>query len=131
MALVRDRAERGLDQLPAPLVVERGFDGPRDERASPARADAPVELFDELVAQRYVQSHAHNFYTQIDALWSFRESRHGPGVGGAPLAFAGTYEREYSFVDATSFALMRSLRIKGALAFDGDFGAAGFTELHP
>jgi len=26
---------------------------------------------------------------------------------------------------------MRSLRIKGALAFDGDFGAAGFTELHP
>jgi len=26
---------------------------------------------------------------------------------------------------------MRSLRIKGALAFDGDFGAAGFTQLHP
>jgi predicted nucleic acid-binding protein len=38
-------------------------------------------------------------------------------------------EREYSFVDATSFALMRSLRIKRALAFDGDFSAAGFTEL--
>ena len=38
-------------------------------------------------------------------------------------------EREYSFVDATSFALMRSLRIKKALAFDGDFEAAGFTEL--
>jgi predicted nucleic acid-binding protein len=38
-------------------------------------------------------------------------------------------EREYSFVDATSFALMRSLRIKRALAFDGDFEAAGFTEL--
>lgn len=38
-------------------------------------------------------------------------------------------EREYSFVDATSFALMRTLRIKRALAFDGDFEAAGFTEL--
>jgi predicted nucleic acid-binding protein len=38
-------------------------------------------------------------------------------------------EREYSFVDATSFALMRSQRIKQALAFDGDFEAAGFTEL--
>jgi predicted nucleic acid-binding protein len=38
-------------------------------------------------------------------------------------------EREYSFVDATSFALMRSLRIQEALAFDGDFTAAGFLEL--
>jgi predicted nucleic acid-binding protein len=38
-------------------------------------------------------------------------------------------EREYSFVDATSFALMRSLRIQEALAFDGDFAAAGFVEL--
>jgi len=38
-------------------------------------------------------------------------------------------EREYSFVDATSFALMRSLRVEEALAFDSDFAAAGFTEL--
>lgn len=40
-------------------------------------------------------------------------------------------ERAYSFVDATSFALMRSLKIKRALAFDGDFTAAGFLELRP
>jgi predicted nucleic acid-binding protein len=38
-------------------------------------------------------------------------------------------EREYSFVDATSFAAMRSLRLREALAFDGDFSAAGFVEL--
>lgn len=38
-------------------------------------------------------------------------------------------EREYSFVDATSFALMRKLRIGEVLAFDGDFTAAGFVEL--
>jgi len=38
-------------------------------------------------------------------------------------------EREYSFVDATSFVLMRELRIREALAFDGDFSAAGFVEL--
>ncbi len=38
-------------------------------------------------------------------------------------------ERVYSFVDATSFALMRSRRTREALAFDGDFAAAGFIEL--
>lgn len=38
-------------------------------------------------------------------------------------------EREYSFVDATSFAAMRQLRVREALAFDGDFTAAGFVEL--
>ena len=41
----------------------------------------------------------------------------------------GRDEREYSFVDATSFALMRSMRISEAFAFDGDFAAAGFVEL--
>lgn len=40
-------------------------------------------------------------------------------------------EREYSFVDATSFALMRRRRIGEALAFDGDFTAAGFVEVRP
>lgn len=38
-------------------------------------------------------------------------------------------EREYSFVDATSFMLMESRKIHEALAFDGDFSAAGFVEL--
>jgi uncharacterized protein len=38
-------------------------------------------------------------------------------------------ERVYSFVDATSFALMRSLGIREALAFDDDFAAAGFVQL--
>lgn len=40
-------------------------------------------------------------------------------------------EREYSFVDATSFVLAKALRIREVLAFDGDFSAAGFVELRP
>lgn len=38
-------------------------------------------------------------------------------------------EREYSFVDATSFAVMRNFGFREAFAFDGDFSAAGFIEL--
>jgi uncharacterized protein len=40
-------------------------------------------------------------------------------------------EREYSFVDATSFRVMHDRRLTEALAFDDDFVAAGFVELRP
>ena len=40
-------------------------------------------------------------------------------------------ERVYSYVDATSFEIMRRERITEALAFDGDFSAAGFVEVRP
>ncbi len=40
-------------------------------------------------------------------------------------------EREYSFVDATSFRVMADRRLGETLAFDGDFSAAGFIELRP
>jgi len=38
-------------------------------------------------------------------------------------------ERVYSFVDATSFAVMRTRRLREALAFDQDFASAGFVEI--
>ena len=38
-------------------------------------------------------------------------------------------EREYSFVDATSFEVMRSLHLRDALTFDADFVAAGFRTI--
>lgn len=40
-------------------------------------------------------------------------------------------DREYSFVDSTSFAVMLRRRLREALAFDGDFAAAGFVEVRP
>ena len=40
-------------------------------------------------------------------------------------------ERVYSYVDATSFVVMRRERLGDALAFDGDFSAAGFVEVRP
>jgi predicted nucleic acid-binding protein len=40
-------------------------------------------------------------------------------------------EREYSFVDATSFETMRGLGIVEALTFDRNFEAAGFHTLRP
>ena len=43
----------------------------------------------------------------------------------------GRDERSYSFVDATSFEVMRARRLREALAFDQDFAAAGFIELRP
>lgn len=38
-------------------------------------------------------------------------------------------ERVYSYVDATSFCVMRDRRLREALAFDSDFAAAGFLEI--
>ena len=40
-------------------------------------------------------------------------------------------ERVYSYVDATSFRVMRDRRLREALAFDNDFAAAGFVEVQP
>ena len=40
-------------------------------------------------------------------------------------------ERVYSFVDATSFRVMRDRRLREAFAFEHDFAAAGFIEVRP
>jgi predicted nucleic acid-binding protein len=42
-----------------------------------------------------------------------------------------TDERSYSFVDATSFEVLRHRRLPEALAFDQGFAAAGFIEIQP
>ena len=40
-------------------------------------------------------------------------------------------ERVYSYVDATSFRVMRDRRLREVLGFDEDFAAAGFVEVRP
>jgi predicted nucleic acid-binding protein len=45
------------------------------------------------------------------------------------LRWLRRHDERDSFVDATSFAVMRDLGLREALAFDGDFSANGFVEL--
>jgi predicted nucleic acid-binding protein len=40
-------------------------------------------------------------------------------------------EHPFSFVDGTSFALMRQQRIRYAFAFDAHFATAGFVRIPP
>jgi uncharacterized protein len=54
------------------------------------------------------------------------------GIGREARAWLRRHdERAYSFVDATSFVVMHRERLGEALAFDGDFIAAGFIEVRP
>lgn len=53
-----------------------------------------------------------------------------PELAAAAWAWLDRHdERVYSFVDASSFAMMRAGDLAEVLAFDGDFSAAGFVEL--
>jgi predicted nucleic acid-binding protein len=56
--------------------------------------------------------------------------RVGPDQEAAALDWLRQHdERVYSYVDATSFRIMRDRRLREALAFDQDFAAAGFVEV--
>jgi predicted nucleic acid-binding protein len=116
-----------------------------------ARADvnhsAAVQLWQRQHPNAVTSNHV------LGETWTFVNRRYGFGVARAVVssvhaskkisvvhispqleeqawAWLGRHdEREYSFVDATSFAFMRKEGIMDALAFDGDFSAGGFTEL--
>lgn len=113
--------------------------------------DAAVELFRQFAGRRIITT---NHVRGETWTWLCTRSRHdkavsfldsvGRGDGHIQVARVDADpedealawlrrhdEREYSFVDATSFAFMRAKGIEDALAFDGDFAAAGFVELRP
>lgn len=75
-------------------------------------------------------SSAVGFLDAIERSRALRVLRVDPDLETEALTWLRRHdEREYSFVDAPSFALMRTAKIREALAFDGDFAAAGFIEL--
>ena len=64
VTVVGDLRERGLDVVPASLVLKASPHQLGDDGAAPTSAGAPIELTHQLVVQRYVQTHvlrlAHN-----------------------------------------------------------------------
>ena len=80
--------------------------------------------------RRVGHSEAVGFLDNIEASTRVSVIRVDEGAEQAAIEWLRRHdERDYSFVDATSFEVMRRERITQALAFDGDFSAAGFIEL--
>ena len=118
---------------------------PRDSRYQSARALEDVVERERLVTTELVLGEvwtllrrrlghlgAHRVIDAIRALPAIRVELVDGQLTAEAWAWLRVHdERPYSFVDATSFALMRKLRLSEALAFDGDFAAAGFVELRP
>ena len=85
-----------------------------------------------LLRRRSGHRRAVQFLDLLDRSKSVRVAQVEPEMELTALAWLRNRdEREYSFVDGVSFAFMRENRISKALAFDGDFAAAGFVELRP
>jgi predicted nucleic acid-binding protein len=120
-----------------------GLTMPRDNRHGAATAVAEAHADEPLVTSNHVRGEAWTtlrrraghrvavaFLERLERTPRVRLVFTSPAVEDDALEWLRQHdEREYSFVDATSFALMRSLRIREAFAFDGDFAAAGFVEL--
>jgi predicted nucleic acid-binding protein len=82
--------------------------------------------------RRVGHAEAMGFYEAVAASPRLSILSVGPAAETAAWSWLRRHdERDYSFVDATSFEVMREQRISEALAFDGDFSAAGFVELRP
>lgn len=116
----------------------------RDERHPDARrtweqGTGPLTTTDLVIGETWTflrrrtdHSRATQFLDAVDQLSSLVIRHVDEEIGSEAWHWLRRHdERPYSFVDATSFALMRRLRLREALAFDGDFAAAGFVEVRP
>jgi predicted nucleic acid-binding protein len=120
-----------------------GLGMPTDDRHEEAEALYNRHADGSLITSNHVRGETWTFlrrraghHAAVDFLDRLEHTRRArviliaPALEGEALQWLRRHdEREYSFVDATSFVLMRSMQIREALAFDGDFAAAGFVEL--
>ena len=71
-----------------------------------------------------------DFLTEVERSAHLRIVFVGPEIEDEAIRWLRRHdERPYSFVDATSFLVMRDLKISNALTFDADFTAAGFHQV--
>jgi predicted nucleic acid-binding protein len=83
-----------------------------------------------VLRRRAGHRHARAFLDALSAAGRVALVDVAPDLGDEALRWLRRHdERPYSFVDATSFRVMRHHGLTDALAFDGDFSAAGFVEL--
>ena len=115
----------------------------RDDRHAPARELATMHSAKRLVTTNHVVGETWTFLRRRDShrmavlfLDRIGRSPRVEAVHVSPEQEREAFrwlrrhdERRYSFVDATSFVVMQQLGLTEALAFDGDFSAAGFVEL--
>ncbi|MEX1262362.1 MAG: PIN domain-containing protein [Actinomycetota bacterium] len=123
------------------LAIENGRDRNHDDAARLMAALGTAQLHTTnhvrgetwtWLRRRAGHRGAVRFLDHLDASARVEVEHIGPRIESQAIAWLRSRdEREYSFVDATSFALMRSRKIREVLAFDGDFSAAGFIELRP
>ena len=120
-------------------LQERGDDRHQDARAIVARGVGRVVTTNHVVGETWTllrrrsgHAAAVGFIDRLGALPDIEVIRVDEAVEAEAWRWLrARAEREYSFLDATSFAVMRRRRIREALAFDGDFNAAGFVEVRP
>jgi uncharacterized protein len=123
------------------IALQNARDAHHDEAAALLGTAADIQLVTSShvqgeawtwIRRRAGHHHAVRFLDRIDRSRRLQVVHMGEELEERAWTWLRTHdEREYSFVDAASFVLMRSMKIKDALAFDGDFSAAGFRELRP